>query len=70
MQRGTLRNCLLHAIINELDGRGRDQRPDNGLGVLGVAGGQRLGTRGEFREEFVRDLPLDDDPARVEANLP
>jgi hypothetical protein len=32
--------------------------------------GQRLAARDEFGEEFVRDLPLNDDPARVEANLP
>ena len=37
--------------------------------ILRIARRQGLGSRNELREEFVRNLALDDDAARVETNL-
>ena len=48
MQLGALDDHLLDAIIDQIDGGGRDQRPNDTLVILGIAGKQRLGARGEL----------------------
>jgi hypothetical protein len=69
MQLGALGKRFLHAVVAKFDGSGRDQRPDDGLVILRIAGWQGLCARREFFEELVCDLSLDDDTPRVEANL-
>src|SRR5260221_12309366 len=69
MQLSPLGDCFLYALIDQFDRSGRNQRADDRLVILGIAGRQRLCARGKFVQEFLCNLTLYDDAAGVEADL-
>src|SRR5439155_15737625 len=66
---GSPRERLLHAAINQMYGVARNDGTDDSLRVQGIAGRQAIGAGHKLAKKFFVDLALNDDAARIEADL-